>query len=125
MEDLIEIGRAFIQSMMDRRGLQSVEELYAEDAESVEAVVPPGRYARVTSGQEAIRAKREAWLKTHEFLSLDADGPYVHPPNRFGVRFEAEVKQKETGENKKLREIALYSVEDGKIVREEFFMLPR
>ena len=125
MEDLIEIGRAFVQAMLDRKGLQSVDDLYAEDAESVEAVVPPGRYARVSSGQEAIRAKREAWLKSHEFLSLDADGPYVHPPNRFGVRFEAEVKQKETGELKRLREMAIYSVDDGKIVREEFFMLPK
>ena len=53
------------------------------------------------------------------------DGPYVHPPNRFGVRYKAEVTQKTSGQRMTLREIAVYSVEEGKIVREEFFMLPR
>lgn len=125
MENLIEIGRAFVQAMQDRRGLENVDEMYAENAESVEAVVPPGRYVRVTSGREAIKAKREDWLKTHDLLSLSADGPYVHPPNRFGVRFEAEVVQKDTGKLMKLREIAIYSIEEGRIVREEFYMLPK
>lgn len=125
MENLIEIGRAFVQAMQDRRGLENVDEMYAENAESVEAVVPPGRYVRVTSGREAIKAKREDWLKTHDLLNLSADGPYVHPPNRFGVRFEAEVVQKDTGKLMKLREIAIYSIEEGRIVREEFYMLPK
>ena len=125
MEKLIEIGRALTEAMQARRGLESVDELYAERAESVEAVVPPNRDVRVASGREAIRAKREDWLKTHEIQSLDVEGPYVHPPNRFGVRFEAQVIQKAKGASMKLSEIAIYSVEDGKIVREEFFMMPK
>lgn len=125
MENLIEIGRAFVQAMRNREGLKSVDEMYAENAESVEAVVPPDRYVRVATGRGAIQAKREDWLKSHEILRLEADGPYVHPPNRFGVRFEAEVKQKATGQLMTLREIAIYSVEEGKIVLEEFFMLPK
>ena len=125
MENVIEIGRAFVQAMQGRRGLASVDEMYAENADSIEAVVPPDRYVRIASGRGAIQAKREDWLKTHELLKLDADGPYVHPPNRFGVRFEAEVIQKATGRRITLREIAIYSVEDGKIAREEFFMLPK
>lgn len=56
MENLIEIGRAFVQSMLTRRGLQSVDELYDENAESVEAVVPLGRHTRVTSLEAAARA---------------------------------------------------------------------
>ncbi len=125
MENLIATGRAFVQAMQDRRGLKSVEELYAENAESVEAVVPPNRDVRVTSGRGAIQAKREDWLKTHEIQKLDVDGPYVHPPHRFGVRFQAQVTQLDTGKILTLREIAIYSVEDGKIVLEEFFMLPK
>jgi hypothetical protein len=34
------------------------------------------------------------------------------------------VTQKATGPQMTLREVAVYSVEEGKIVREEFFMLP-
>jgi len=125
MEELIELGQAFVKAMRDREGLSSVDEIYAEDAESVEAVVPPNRYVRIAGGRDAIKAKREDWLKSYEILNMNADGPYVHPPNRFGVRFEAEVSEKATGMKKTLREIAIYSVEDGKIVREEFFMSPR
>ncbi len=124
MQELIEFGQAFVRAMQESRGLSSVSELYAEDAESIEAVVPPNRYVRIASGRGAIKAKREDWLKSVELRSLSADGPYVHPPNRFGVRYEAEVVEKATGEKKTLREIAIYSVEDGRIVREEFFMSP-
>lgn len=125
MENLIEIGHALVSSMQDRRGIASIDELYAESAQSIEAVVPPNRDVRIASGRGAIQAKREDWLKSHEILGLEADGPYVHPPNRFGVRFQAKIKQKATGQNMTLCELAIYSVEDGKIVKEEFFMLPR
>lgn len=125
MEDLVKLGRVFVQAMRNRRGIAHVDEIYAEKAESVEAVVPPGRDVRIARGRAAIKAKREDWVATHDIRKLDADGPYVHPPNRFGVRFEAEVTQKATGRQMTLREIAVYTVEDGKIVREEFFMLPK
>lgn len=125
MEDLVELGRVFVQAMRDRRGIEHVDELYAENAESVEAVVPPGRDVRIASGRDAIKAKREDWAETHDIHRLDADGPYVHPPNRFAVRFEVEVTQKATSRRMTLREIAVYSVQEGKIVREEFFMSPK
>ncbi|MCK8463684.1 nuclear transport factor 2 family protein [Aliiroseovarius sp. S1339] len=125
MEDLVKLGREFVQAMRNRRGIVHVDDIYAENAESVEAVVPPGRDERIAKGRGAIKAKRESWAATHTIHKLDADGPYVHPPNRFVVRFEAEVTQKDTGRLMNLREIAVYSVEEGKIVREEFFMLPK
>ena len=125
MEDLIELGRAFVQAMQDRHGIAHVDDIYAEDAESVEAVVPPGRDVRIAKGRGAIKAKREDWAATHEIQKLVADGPFVHPPNRFAVNFEAEVTQKATGRQMTLREIAVYTVEEGKISREEFFMLPK
>lgn len=125
MEDLVKLGQVFVQAMRDRRGIEHVDELYTENAESVEAVVPPGRHERIAKGRGAIRAKREDWVATHDIQRLDADGPYIHPPNRFGVRFEVEVTQKATGRQMTLREVAIYSVEEGKIVREEFFMLPK
>ncbi|MFX0541633.1 SnoaL-like domain-containing protein [Roseovarius sp. S4756] len=125
MDDLVKLGRDFVQAMQDGRGIEHVDELYAENAESVEAVIPPGRDVRIAKGRGAIKAKREDWSSTHEIHKIEADGPYVHPPNRFAVRFDAEVTQKETGKKMNLREIAVYTVENRKIVREEFFMMPK
>lgn len=125
MEDLVKLGREFVRAMRDRRGISHVDEIYDENAESVEAVVPPGRDVRIAKGRGAIKAKRGDWVATHDIKKLDVDGPYVHPPNRFGVRFEAKVTQKATGQQMTLCEIAIYTVEGGNIVREEFFMLPK
>ena len=125
MEEILKIGREFVEAMNERRGFAQVAEVYDDKAQSVEAVVPPGRDVRVAKGRDAIKAKREDWAQTHEIHELVADGPYVHPPNQFAVRFSAEVTQKATGQRITLKEIAVYSVEDGKIIREEFFMLPR
>ncbi|WP_171174900.1 nuclear transport factor 2 family protein [Ruegeria sp. HKCCD8929] len=125
MEDLVKLGREFVEAMRHRQGFSNVDEIYAENAESVEAVVPPGRDVRIAKGRVAIRGKREDWAATHEIHTLNADGPYIHPPNRFGVRFEAEVTQKATGQQMTLRELALYTIDNGKIIREEFFMFPR
>ncbi len=125
MEDLVKLADEFVQAMRESRGIAHVDDIYAENAQSVEAVVPPGRDVRIAKGRRAIKAKREDWAATHEIHKLDADGPYVHPPNRFAVRFEAEVTQKATGLQMTLSEIAVYTVEDGKIAREEFFMLPK
>ncbi|MFX0545288.1 SnoaL-like domain-containing protein [Roseovarius sp. S1116L3] len=125
MDNLVKLGRDFVAAMRDGRGIEHVDEVYAENAESVEAVIPPDRDVRIAKGRGAIKAKREDWSRTHEIHKIEADGPYVHPPNRFAVRFDAEVTQKETGKQMKLREIAVYTVEDGKIAREEFYMLPK
>ncbi len=125
MEDLIKVGQAFVHAMRNRHGIAHVDDTYAENAESIEAVAPPGRDLRIAKGRDAIKAKREDWAATHDIHELDADGPYVHPPNRFGVRFKAEVTQKATGRKLTLREIAIYTLEDNKIIREEFFMLPK
>ncbi|EEB83051.1 conserved hypothetical protein [Roseobacter sp. GAI101] len=92
---------------------------------SIEAVVPPGRDVRIAKGQGALEAKREDWAATHEIYKLDADGPYVHPPDRFNVHFEVEVAQKSIGRKMNLREISTCTVEEGKIAREEFFMMPK
>lgn len=63
--------------MRNRLGIVHVDEIYVENAESVEAVVPPGRDVRITKGRGAIRAKREDWVTTHGIHRLDADGPHV------------------------------------------------
>ncbi|GER18170.1 SnoaL-like domain protein [compost metagenome] len=93
--------------------------LYAPEAVSVEASAPPGM-SRESVGLSAIRAKGEWWVANHEVHSFQVAGPWPHD-DRFIVGFRFDVTMKPTGQRFTMEEMALYTVKDGKIVREEFF----
>jgi len=73
-------------------------------------------------GKEAVRDKIDWWVNAFEVHSFDAGQPFVGG-DRFVVQYDAEVSDKKTKERRKLSEVGVYTVENGKIVREEF--LPR
>jgi SnoaL-like domain len=93
--------------------------LYAADAVSVEAFAPPGTQ-REAKGLDAIAAKTEWWVTNHKIHSSTVTGPWPHD-NRFIVGFQLEVTFKPTGQKMKMEEMGLYTLDKGKIVREEFF----
>ena len=93
--------------------------LYAEDAVSVEAFAPPGA-DRVSRGLAAIRAKGEWWSSNHEIHSATVAGPWPLD-DKFIVGFKFDVTNKPSGRRMTMEEMGLYSVQGGKIVREEFF----
>lgn len=98
---------------------EGAQVLYAPEAVSVEASAPPGQ-AREAVGLAAIRAKGEWWVANHEVHSMQVAGPWPHD-DRFIVGFRFDVTMKATGHRFTMEEMALYTVKDGKIVREEFF----
>jgi ketosteroid isomerase-like protein len=93
--------------------------LYAPDAVSVEAFAPPGMQ-REAKGLDAIRAKSEWWRANHEIHSASITGPWPHG-ERFIVGFQYDVTNKPSAQRMQMDEVGLFTVEDGKIVREEFF----
>lgn len=100
--------------------VQGLNELYAPDAVSVEATPMEGGSAEST-GIEAIKGKHEWWSGAHEVHSSKVEGPFFHGPDRFGVIFEIDLTNKESNQRMQMRELGVYTVKDGKIVREEFF----
>lgn len=98
---------------------EDAQALYAPDAVSVEASAPPGGQ-REAVGLAAIRAKGEWWVANHEVHAMQVAGPWPHD-DRFIVGFRFDVTMKPTGKRFTMEEMALYTVKDGKIVREEFF----
>ena len=86
---------------------------------SVEAGAPPGGQ-REAHGLEAIQAKSDWWTSNHEIHSAVVTGPWPHD-DRFIVGFQFEVTFKPSGQRMQLDEVGLYTVKDGRIVREEFF----
>lgn len=116
----LEIGKKMVALCRQGKNLESVDTLYGENVESIEAVAMPGM-DRVAKGIEAVRGKNTWWVDNHEVHSHESEGPYPHGEGRFAVHFRYDVTNKPSGNRMQLDEIGLYTVEDGKIVREEFF----
>jgi len=90
------------------------------DIVSVEAAAPPNGGSAEVRGIEAVIAKSKWVAENNTIHSGTAEGPWPNG-DRFIVRFTYEVTFKPTNERRKLDETALFTVKNGKIVREEFF----
>jgi ketosteroid isomerase-like protein len=117
--DTMEIANKLVTLCKEGRNLDALDTLFAEDAVSVEAGAPPGMQREV-KGLGALKAKGEWWMANHEIRSANVTGPWPHD-HRFVVGFQYDVTNKPSGKRLKLDEVGLYSIENGKIVREEFF----
>jgi ketosteroid isomerase-like protein len=114
-----EIANRYVALCKEGRFHACLDELFSNDAVSVEAWVPPGNDP-VASGLPAIRAKSDWWNNNHEVHKAEVFGPYPHG-DRFAVRFVFDVTNKPSGKRMQMDEIGLFTVENGKISREEFF----
>ena len=120
---LTDIANRLVQGCREGREAENLDALYAEDAVSVEAADMMGT-GRETHGREGIRAKHAWWDGATEVHELKTEGPLFHGDNQFGVVFHAHFTMKESGEEMRMTEIAIYTVRDARIVREEFFFEP-
>jgi hypothetical protein len=83
----------------------------------------PEGQSPLSKGREAIQAKRDWWAEAMEVHSFDLEGPFVHN-NQFAVVFDIDCTDKASGQRWKSKEVGLYEVFEGKIVKESFFMAP-
>ena len=122
--ELKAIAEALVAHCRANTTYQGLDELYAEDAESIEAFPGPDGSSPISKGRGAIRGKHEWWDSAFDVHSAIADGPYLHGPNRFAVIFEIDATETQSGQRSQMKEVGIYTVEEGKIVREEFFYTP-
>lgn len=120
-EELTRVATELVAGCRENRAAENLETLYAADAVSVEALAMPGSEDAEAKGLEAIRAKHAWWEGAMEVHSMSADGPYLHGDDRFGVIFQADVTERESGKRTQMKELGIYTVAGGKIVREEFY----
>lgn len=92
------------------------QELYSPNIVSIE---PHGENP-VAEGMEAVAAKGEWWEQNFEVHGFKAEAPVV-ADNWFSVKMTMDVTHKESGHRSQDSEIAVFRVEDGKIVKEQFF----
>ena len=104
------------------RNVEAVETLLSPAVVSVEAIGHQTMPA-VMTGREAVRGKNEWWVANHKIHRTSVQGPYPNG-DRFAVIFDFEVTPKvgaTAGKRMRMQEVALYTVADGAVVREEFF----
>lgn len=116
---LNEIAAQLVDGCRNGKDAENLGKLYAEDAVSVEAM--DHGMGREAVGMAALKGKHEWWDNAFEVLEANVSDPFPHGDDRFAVVFEVKAKNKENGEVSDMKEVAVYHVADGKIVREEFF----
>lgn len=120
-EQLSDVANKLVRYCRTHDETECLDRLYAQDAVSVEAMAMAGSENAETAGLDRIREKHAWWTNAMEVHSSTVDGPYLHGHDRFGVIFEFNATNRQTGERMEMKELAIYTVTKGKIVREEFF----
>ena len=117
---LKDIADELVAGCRENRAAANLEKLYASDAVSVESTDTSGA-GRISEGLDAIRGKHAWWEENFEVHDASVSDPMLHGDDRFAVIFGIDATMKATGERSKMKEVGVYHVADGRIVREEFF----
>lgn len=118
---LREIGDRLVALCQANDARTCLDELYDPGAVSIEAMAMPGADGAAVTGVDAIKAKHDWWEATFEVHDASVEGPFPHGDEKFAVIFQIDATNTQTGQRDTSKEVAVYSVSNGKIVREEFF----
>ena len=100
---------------------EAVDALYDKDIVSVEASVMGGESPE-KRGINAVRGKADWWIENMDVHSFKVSGPFV-AHDRFVVQYDVDVTDKNSKNRFQMSEVGVYTVKNGKIVREEFLPL--
>ena len=99
--------------------MEAINNYYSDGIVSVESVEVPGMPAEM-KGIEAIKGKNKWFFDNNELNGEEINGPFIGE-NQFAVEYKMDVTQKASGKKVHMEEMALYTVENGKIVGERFY----
>ena len=115
----MELAKQLVEHCNKGENHKAIESLYSPDVVSVEAGAPPGQ-SREAKGLHAVLGKSKWWAENHIIHSAKVEGPWPHD-DRFIVRFTYDVTLKSSNKRFTMDETGLFTVKNGKVVREEFF----
>lgn len=114
------VAQDYVAMVKKGQFAELLDTLYHEDAVGIEAVPgPDGK--RATQGLDALRAKSQSFERQHEVHSQELRGPWPHGEDKFAVHMTFDMTHLASGHRWTTDEIIVLTVEEGKIVREEFF----
>lgn len=114
-----EVAKGLVDLCRQRKHMEAINKYYSDGIVSVESSSGPGMPAEM-KGIEAIKEKNKRFFDNNELNGEEVNGPFVGE-NQFAVQYKMDVTQKASGKKVHMEEMALYTVENGKIVREHFY----
>lgn len=114
-----DVAKGLVDLCRQGKHLEAIEKYYSDGVVSVESAEGPGMPAEM-KGIEAIKGKNKWFFDHNEINGEEINGPFVGE-NQFAVEYKMDVTQKGSGKKVRMEEMALYTVENGKIVREHFY----
>lgn len=121
--DARKIAMRLVELTTTGQDAKAVDELYAENIVSVEVMSDPEADAQVWEGIEAVREKHAWWESAATVHSVLVDGPFAgHDSDVFVVGFTMDFTMDVTmdGERNTLREVGVFTVDQGKIIKEVY-----
>jgi hypothetical protein len=114
-----EIGADVVRMIRAQAGDAAIwAKWWSPRCESIEG----GGANMVWKGMKEIRGKSEWWAQDHAMRGCSVEGPFVGATG-FAVHFKAEIETRSTGVVETMTEVGVYTVQNGKVVREEFMGL--
>jgi hypothetical protein len=97
---------------------EALNTLYDKNIVSVEAGGMGGESPE-KRGIDQVRGKTDWWVQNMDVHNFKVGGPFV-AHDRFVVQYDVDVTDKNSKKRMQMSEVGVYTVKDGKIVREEF-----
>lgn len=116
-----EVANKVVELTRKQAWHEAVDTLYADDIVSVEASGMGGQSPE-KRGIKEVRGKSDWWVENMQVNSFKVNGPFV-AHDRFVVEYDVDVTDKNSKQRMQMSEVGVYTVKDGKIVREEFLPL--
>jgi SnoaL-like domain len=116
-----EVAKKVVELVRKQAWYEALDQLYDDNVVSVEAYSAGGGPTE-TRGKEGVRGKIDWWVDAMEVHSFKAGEPFVGH-DRFVVQYDADFTDKKSKQRRQMSEVGVYTVKNGKIVREEFLPL--
>ena len=116
-----EVAKKVVELVRKQAWHEALDALYDKNIVSVEAHAMGGESPE-KRGIEAVRGKTDWWVSNIQVHSVRVSEPFV-AHDLFVVQYDLDFTDKNSKQRTQASEVGVYTVKNGKIVREEF--LPR
>jgi hypothetical protein len=111
----LELGRQFVALFNQGLAEKIEREMYSDNIVSVEG----HGVGMAWHGKKMVEAKAKEWMADNIIHGMRAEGPYAGSSG-FAIKLEMDVETRSKNTRSVHKEVGVYTVQNGKIVREEF-----